>query len=228
MYTSLIELFFPKVCAGCDSLLHTAENVLCSQCRHDIPLTQHFLIPDNEAMKKFYGRIPAVHVSTFMYYHKKGIVQQMIHNLKYKGMEAIGKAIGDWYSEDLKAVAVMQTVDAIIPVPLHKRKLRKRGYNQVTAFGQALSKNLKIPYCDDLLFRKVYSKTQTKKNLLGRSEVGAAEIFDVKFSATASGKHYLLVDDVLTTGATLEACCRALLKIEGVKISIVCMAFSHS
>lgn len=228
MFTSLIHLFFPKVCAGCDSILHTHENVLCSQCRHDIPLTQHFLIPDNEAMKKFYGRIPVEHVSTFMYYHKKGVVQQLIHNLKYKGLEAVGTTIGDWYAEDLKVLDVMQSVDAIIPVPLHRRKLRERGYNQVTAFGLSLSGNLKIPYRDNLLIRTVYSKTQTRKNLLGRSEVGASEIFDVQFSDSDCGKHFLLVDDVLTTGATLEACSRALLKIPEVKISIVCMAFSHS
>ena len=228
MFTSLINLFFPRVCVGCDSLLLTHENVICSQCRHDIPQTQHFLIPDNEAMKKFYGKIDVAHVSTFMYYHKKGIVQQMIHNLKYKGLEAIGTTIGDWYAEDLKTLEILNTIDAIVPVPLHPRKLRERGYNQVTSFGTALSKNLGVAYNDSLLIRKVYSKTQTRKNLLGRSDVGASEIFDVVYGASDHGKHVLLIDDVLTTGSTLEACSRALLKIPNVKISIVCMAFSHT
>lgn len=228
MFTSLINLFFPNVCAGCDALLLRHENVICSQCRHDIPQTKHFLVPDNEAMKKFYGKIDVVHVSAFMYYHKKGIVQQIIHNLKYKGLETIGCAIGDWYSEDLKTLDCIQNIDAIVPVPLHRRKLRERGFNQVSEFGKSLARNLDIAYANGILIRKIYSKTQTRKNLLGRSEVGNAEIFDVVFSDQHHGKHFLLVDDVLTTGSTLEACSRALLKIPNVKISIVCMAFSHS
>jgi ComF family protein len=228
MYTSLINLFYPAVCAGCDSFLLNNENVICSRCRHEIPITNHHLDPENEAMKKFYGKIPVVFAAAFLYYHKKGMVQEMIHNLKYRGLEAIGKAVGCWYAEDLRSIAVLKDVDEIIPVPLHRRKLRERGYNQVTTFGLALSENLNITYNDRLLQRKIYSKTQTKKNLLGRSEVGLKEIFDVAFTENDHGKHYLLIDDVLTTGSTLEACGRALLKIPNIKISIVCMAMSHS
>jgi ComF family protein len=188
----------------------------------------HHLNPENEAFKKFYGKIPVIFVATFVYFHKKGIVQEMIHNLKYKGHEEIGTAIGDWFSIDLASTAVITTVDEIIPVPLHKKKLKERGYNQVTAFGKSLSKNLCIPYNDMLLYRTVYSKTQTKKNLLSRTEVTNQHLFDVTFSEKDHHKHYLLIDDVLTTGSTLEACGRALLKIPGVKLSIVCMAMSHS
>jgi ComF family protein len=118
-------------------------------------------------------------------------------------------------------------VDVIIPVPLHKKRLKERGYNQVTNFGLALSKNFEIPLNDSILKRKVYSKTQSKKNLLGRTE-GIETVFDVAFNEEDTNKHYLLIDDVLTTGATLEACSKALLKIPGAKISIVCMAMAHS
>ena len=121
----------------------------------------------------------------------------------------------------------MNDVDVIIPVPLHKKRLKERGYNQVTNFGLALSENFKIPMNDSILMRKVYSKTQSKKNLLGRTE-GIETIFDVAFTEEDSNKHYLLIDDVLTTGATLEACSKALLKIPGAKISIICMAMAHS
>lgn len=227
MFKNIINLFFPPVCAGCHSFLVSNENVICTICRHNIPLTNHHLNPENEAFKKFYGRIPVEYTSALLYFHKKGIVQELIHNLKYKGQEQIGTVLGEWYAEDLKNSLTIQSVDEIIPVPLHKRKLRERGYNQVTNFGNALSESLNIPYNPNLLVRNIYSKTQSKKNLLNRSE-GIDSIFDVDFTQKDHNKHFLLIDDVITTGSTLEACSNALLKIPGAKISIVCMAMAHS
>ena len=227
MFESIINLFFPKVCSGCSSFLLSNENVICTVCRHDIPLTNHHLNPENDAFKKFYGRIPVLHTSALFYFHKKGIVQELIHNLKYKGHEEIGTVLGEWYAEDLKNIKLLQSVDEIIPVPLHPKKLKERGYNQVTAFGTALSANLNLDYNDSLLIRNVYSKTQSKKTLLGRTE-GIETIFDVSFTEKNHNKHFLLIDDVITTGATLEACSRALLKIPGAKISIICMAMAQS
>ena len=227
MFESIINLFFPKVCSGCSSFLLSNENVICTVCRHDIPLTNHHLNPENDAFKKFYGRIAVVHASALFYFHKKGIVQELIHNLKYKGHEEIGTILGEWYSEDLKNIELLQSVDEIIPVPLHQKKLKERGYNQVTTFGRALSSSLNIDYNDSLLIRNVYSKTQSKKNLLGRTE-GIETVFDIVYSEKDHNKHFLLIDDVITTGATLEACSRALLKIPGTKISIVCMAMAQS
>ncbi|MBA4316903.1 MAG: amidophosphoribosyltransferase [Flavobacterium sp.] len=227
MFKNIINLFFPPVCAGCHSFLISNENVICTQCRHNIPLTNHHLNPENEAFKKFYGRIPVEYTSALLYFHKKGIVQELIHNLKYKGQEQIGTVLGEWYADDLKNSTILQSVDEIIPVPLHKRKLRERGYNQVTNFGLSLSNGLKIAYNTNLLVRNIYSKTQSKKNLLNRSD-GIDTIFDVSFTEKDHNKHFLLIDDVMTTGSTLEACSHALLKIPGAKISIVCMAMAHS
>jgi len=227
MFESLINLFFPKVCSGCSSFLVSNENVICTVCRHDLPLTNHHLNSENDAFKKFYGRIPVIHTSALFYFHKKGIVQELIHNLKYKGHEEIGGILGEWYAEDLKNIDLLKSVDEIIPVPLHPKKLKERGYNQVTAFGEALSSSLNIDYNDSLLIRNVYSKTQSKKNLLGRTE-GIETIFDVSFTEKDHNKHFLLIDDVITTGSTLEACSRALLKIPGAKISVVCMAMAQS
>ncbi len=227
MFKSIINLFFPPVCAGCHSFLLSNENVICTLCRHNIPLTNHHLNRENEAFKKFYGRIPVEYASALLYFHKKGIVQQLIHNLKYKRQQEIGTVLGEWYAEDLKNSTIIQSVDAIIPVPLHKRKLRERGYNQVTNFGLSLSKSLDLAFNDSILIRKVYSKTQSKKNLLNRSE-GIETTFDVCFTEKEHNKHFLLIDDVITTGSTLEACSHALLKIPGAKISIVCMAMAHS
>ena len=227
MFKSLLNLFFPPTCAGCKTILIANENVICTSCRHEMPLTQHHLNPENDAYKKFYGRIPVEHVSALVYFHKKGIVQELIHSLKYRGQEAIGTVLGEWYAEELKSSQLLQTVDAIIPVPLHPKKLRERGYNQVTEFGNALAKSLQIPLNTSILFRQVYSKTQSKKNRLGRTE-GIDTIFDVSFDEKDHNKHFLLIDDVITTGATLEVCAKALLKIPGTKISIVCMAMADS
>jgi ComF family protein len=205
----------------------TNEAVICTHCRHEMPLTQYHLDTKNEAVKKFYGKIEIQHASAFLYFNKRGMVQELIHNLKYKGHEEIGSVLGNWYVEDLKELNLKIPFDYVIPVPLHKRKFRERGYNQVTTFGKALAEGLNITFDDAVLYRKKYSKTQSKKNLLGRSE-NIENIFDVHFSEENQNKHFLIVDDVLTTGATLEACSRALLKIPGAKISIVCMAMANS
>lgn len=227
MFNYIIDLFFPKVCAGCHTILITNETVLCTNCRHEMPLTQYHLDLKNEAVKKFYGKINIEHASALLYFNKKGIVQELIHNLKYKGHEEIGTVLGNWYVEDLKELVLETPFDVVIPVPLHPKKFRERGYNQVTTFGKTLAKGLNIVYNDAVLYRKKYSKTQSKKNLLGRSD-NIENIFDVTFTAENQNKHFLIVDDVLTTGATLEACSKALLKIPGAKISIVCMAMANS
>lgn len=227
MIKPLLNLFFPKACLGCDQFLLANENVICTQCRHEIPLTNNHLQTDNETMNKFYGRLPLEHASSLMYFHKKGIVQDLIHNLKYRGHQEVGTLIGNWYGTELKSCEKLQSVDAIIPIPLHRKRLKKRGYNQVTSFGIALSEQLNYPFEENILERIQHTKTQTFKNLLGRNEI-KSHTFQAKFSEKQHNKHFLLIDDVMTTGATLEAAGKALLEIPGVKISIVCMAMSHS
>jgi ComF family protein len=226
MFENLINLFFPRACSGCNSFLLANENVICTVCRHEIPLTNHHKIQNNEAVVKFYGRIPIEFAAALFYFHKKGIVQEMIHKLKYQGHQDIGTVIGYWYAEDLKTVKELRSVDFIIPVPLHKKRLKERGYNQVETFGKSLSESMKICYNDSVLIRNIYSKTQTKNNLLGRSEV-VGSIFSVLQNESLHNKHFMLIDDVITTGSTLEACGRELLKIPGAKLSIVCMAMTQ-
>ncbi|KAF2514548.1 ComF family protein [Flavobacterium foetidum] len=202
------------------------EIVFCTICRHEMPLTHYYLDPKNEASKKFYGKIDMQHVSTFLYFNKKGIVQELIHNLKYKGHQEIGTVLGSWYAEELKELQLASPFEVVIPVPLHKKKFKERGYNQTANFGKAIAEGLQLTYNDTILYRKKYAKTQSKKNLLGRSE-NIENIFDIHFKETDQDKHFVLVDDVLTTGATLEACSRALLKIPGAKISVICIAMAH-
>ncbi|EJL63827.1 ComF family protein [Flavobacterium sp. CF136] len=227
MLKYLINLFFPKLCAGCHALLMTNEIAICTDCRHEMPLTQHHLDPKNDAFNKFYGKIDIEYASAFLYFNKKGIVQELIHNLKYKGYEEAGTVLGYWYVEDLKELNLKIPFDIVIPVPLHQKKFKERGYNQVTTFGRALAEGLDIVYDDSILLRTKYAKTQSKKNLSGRSE-GIKNAFDVRYSEANHNKHFLIVDDVITTGSTLEACSRTLQKIPGAKISIVCMAMAHS
>lgn len=227
MLKAITYLFFPKACVGCDTFLLANETVICAKCRHEIPLTTHHLHPKNEIIEKFYGRLTLEYGSSFMYFHKKGIVQEIIHSLKYRGYEEIGTMIGAWYAHDLKDNAILKTADFIVPVPLHPKKQRKRGYNQVTTFGKALSENLNIPLKESILRRNIYSETQTFKNLMKRNENNGV-IFGTIFNENHHNKHFLLIDDVLTTGATLEACGKAILEIPGAKLSIVTMAYSDS
>lgn len=227
MIRTLLNLLFPKSCSGCRRTLLESEHLVCTHCRHDMPFTQHHLDENNETIKKFRGRLPVEHASSVVYFHKEGIVQELIHNLKYRGKEEIGSLIGQWYAQDIKDVEALKTVTEVVPVPLHKKRLRQRGYNQVALFGKALADGLGKDFNSDILLRTTHSKTQTKKDLATRAEI-ISEAFDIKPTEADAGKHFLLVDDVITTGATLEACGKALLKIPGARVSIVTIAYAHS
>ncbi len=227
MLKSLFRLFFPKVCLGCGAFLQSNENVICTSCRHELPLTNHHHETENEIIKKFYGRVDLEFGAAMIYFHKKGIAQELIHNLKYRKHQEIGTMLGQWFSEDLKSLEISGNFDLIIPVPLHKKRLKERGYNQIEKFGKALSETLEVDYEDSILYRNFHSKTQTKKNFFGRTEI-KKDLFDVRFTEENHNKHFLLIDDVITSGATIEACARALRKIPGAKISVVAIAYSHS
>ncbi|WP_340077128.1 ComF family protein [Leptobacterium sp. I13] len=218
-------LFFPPVCPGCDSILLKNEKTVCVVCRHQLPLTNYHAVQGNPVEKIFYGRVEIVHATAFLAFQKKGLAQRLIHQLKYKGNQAIGGFIGEWMGSVLMNNFHYQTVDVVVPVPLHPKKLRKRGYNQVSAFGKKIAGALNASYNDDALIRVSHSKTQTFKNRIARWN-NASFIFDVEHPGSLKGKHILLIDDVITTGATLEACAITLQKIENVQISIATMAIT--
>lgn len=226
MLNHLINLIFPKVCAGCKGILLEAEAVICTSCRHEIPTTTHFSDFNNDAFKVFYGRVDMVFVATLFYFQKQSLVQEIIYSLKYRGNQEVGKSLGYWVGENLKNLEISKTFDMIIPVPLHSKKLRKRGYNQVTKFGQSIAEILKIELNENILKRNINTKSQTKKSIFNRNQIDET-VFEAVFDESHSNKHFLIIDDVLTTGATIEACAKALQKIPDSKISVVCMAFTH-
>ncbi|MFK7002617.1 amidophosphoribosyltransferase [Flavobacterium covae] len=227
MLKKLINLFFPDLCLGCQDLLVNNEQSICLECRHNLPLTYQWTKTNNEAFIKFYGKIQVEHVSSMFYYHKEGIGQKLIHNLKYKGHIEIGSLLGKWHAEYLQNLPVLNTINYIIPVPLHPKKEKERGYNQIDTYCESLSEALKIPINKNLLFRQEYNISQSKKGLIERNNVEKNR-FISKLKKLDGPIHFLLVDDVLTTGATLEACAKALQQSDKIKISIVTMAFSQS
>jgi ComF family protein len=220
----LIDILYPQTCLGCDELLVMGEEVLCTICRHELPLTNHHLLLENDSYKRLAGRVPLELVMSMLVFEKHGLVQEIIHKLKYDGHEEVGVLLGDWYAELIKDK--LNDVDIILPVPLHPKRLKERGYNQVTTFCKSLSNRLQIELNEELLVRKIYAKTQTKKSLSSRTEV-TKDIFDVVYTSEHQNKHFLIVDDVLTTGTTLEQCAKAVLKIPGSKVSIMTMAITY-
>lgn len=224
MINHLIDILYPQTCLGCDELLVMGEEVLCTVCRHELPLTNHHLLVENDSYKRLAGRVPLELVMSMLVFEKHGLVQEIIHKLKYEGHEEVGVLFGDWYVELIKDK--LNDVDIILPVPLHPKRLKERGYNQVTTFCKSLSNRLQIELNEELLVRKIYAKTQTKKSLSSRTEV-TKDIFDVVYTSEHHNKHFLIVDDVLTTGTTLEQCAKAVLKIPDSKVSIVTMAITY-
>ncbi|AUP79899.1 ComF family protein [Flavivirga eckloniae] len=225
MLSSIINLFFPKVCYACHNLLNDNEKTICTDCRHNLPITNFHFNNDDTVTKVLYVRAKIENGTALLRYEKKGIVQQLIHGLKYKGYENIGLFLGNWLGGELKNIESYNSIDLVIPVPLHKKKFKKRGFNQVSKFGQQIAKDLKANYKEDVLLKVTNTKSQANKNRLARWN-NSDELFTLVNSDAIKNKHILLVDDIITTGATLEACIAVLNQAKNVKISIATMAIA--
>ncbi len=217
------SILLPPLCFGCTVKLSRGENLLCTVCRHDLPLTEYNYTQENAVDRIFYGRVRIEKAASLLYFTTPGIVKNLLHYLKYKNQKEIGSFLGNWFGTQLRNEQVLQ-VDMVIPVPLHPKKQKKRGYNQVTNFGNALAKQLETSFEEDILQKTRHTKTQTKKKRMARTSDEAA-LYVVSQPTRIKNKSILLVDDVITTGATLEACAKALQKAENVKIYIATMAF---
>lgn len=225
MLKSVINLFFPKVCYACQKHLYDNEHDICVSCRNDLPVTNFHFNNDATVLKIFYGRVKVEKATALLRFEKKSLVQQLIHGLKYKGYEDIGLVLGDWLGEELKASGYYNTIDIVVPVPLHKNKLRKRGYNQVTKFAQQIAKALHADFKDDILLKVTNTKSQVHKNRLSRW-TNNDELFTIQNKKAIENKHILIVDDIITTGATLEACITILNQAPNLKISVAAMAIA--
>ncbi|XMO88411.1 phosphoribosyltransferase family protein [Algibacter sp. AS12] len=225
MLKSIVNLFFPKVCYACHNLLGDNEETICLDCRHDLPIT-NFHFDNNDSVKKvLYGRAEVENGTALFRFEKKSHVQRLIHNLKYRKHEHIGFVLGNWLGGELQTLDAYKDIDIVIPVPLHKKKLKNRGFNQVAKFGQQIAEALNAQYVDDVLLKVTNTKSQVTKKRFARW-TNDNQLFTLENPLKIENKHILIVDDLITTGATLEACILVLKEAKNIKISITVMAIA--
>lgn len=218
------HLLFPHTCAGCGSDLVELDQYICHQCYTSLPETNFTPYPNNPIEKIFYGRLPVEEAMAAYYFTKHSVLQQLIHTLKYKNNREVGLQLGRWMGVLLKNSNRFKDIDALIPLPLFPEKEKKRGYNQAAVLCEGISEIINVPVVNDFVLRKRYTDTQTRK---GRSErwKNVDGSFEVNASVSSKPHHVLLVDDVITTGATLEACGTAIVE-NGIKLSMAVLAWA--
>lgn len=221
-----ISLLFPELCPACGESLIATEQLMCTQCRYNLPFTNFHLQADNIVARQFWGKINIEAAYALYYFAKGGKVQSLMHHFKYKGMHRIGNLLGTIAGAQLIQNDKFKKIDYIIPVPLHKTRLKQRGYNQSKCFADGLAKKLTGVVNDNTLVRIRATETQTHRSRFLRFE-NMQEVFKVTNSKKLENKHILLVDDIVTTGSTLEACGTELLKIPGLKLSIATIAYAE-
>ena len=220
---NFISIFYPRSCVACGNALMQNESHFCLSCLMQLPETNYHLMEHSPLDYIFEGRVPVEKVASMLYYKKGNKVQHILHALKYKGNKEVGRFLGELYGQQLKKSSYYKSVDCIVPIPLHPKKLRMRGYNQSEWIAMGLSRSMNIPYFTDVLYRSEFTETQTKKSRFSRWE-NVKNVFATADMDKIKGKHVLICDDVLTTGATMEAAITQLLKIDGIRISVVTLA----
>jgi ComF family protein len=220
--SDFLNLLFPRICACCDEVLLRNEPFICTQCLYELPRTNFQYDPQNEVAQMFWGRVYVENAMSFLYFHKGGLAQKLLHKLKYKGQQEIGYELGKMIGRDLLLSHFCDT-EIVVPVPLHKHKLRKRGYNQSGCIAMGIAEIMGKQLDTTTLFKTMPNPTQTRKHRYDRW-TNVEGIYALREPGSIANKHIMLVDDVVTTGATLEACTTALLQAENVKVSIVTVA----
>jgi len=221
-----VSLLFPELCAACRESLVANEHLICMDCTYNLPFTNFHLQPENIVARQFWGKIQLEGAYALYYFTKGGKIQNLMHQFKYKGIKQIGNLLGNIAGGQLIKNDVFNTVDLIVPVPLHKKRMQQRGYNQSTCFAEGLAQKLNATVDDNNLVRVTATETQTHKSRFARFE-NMQEVFTIKDPERLANKHILLVDDIITTGSTLEACGAELLKIEGLKLSVAAIAYAE-
>ncbi len=222
----ILNLFYPHICYACGDSLTNQENIICLSCELKLPRTGFHLHDDNPIARVFWGRVQLQAATSFLFFNKGGHVQELIHALKYKGKTETGVYLGKLFGMDLKNSPFYQNIDVVIPVPLHPKKFHKRGFNQSETIAKGISQSLGIDIDHEHFIRLVNTDSQTKKSRYNRWE-NVKGVFGITDEKKLNGKHILLVDDVLTTGATLEACTSVLLNIENTKVSVATLAYAQ-
>jgi ComF family protein len=219
------RLLFPHFCVACGCDLKDRDNILCFQCQLDLPFTNFYNLPNNPVEKSFYGRLHLQAAGSSFYFTKDSIMQYLLSELKYKQNISVGYYLGRLMGYQLKLSERFASIDLLIPMPLHPKKQKHRGYNQATILCKGIQSVWNKPIVDHAIIRKVFSNSQTLQNRIHRWE-NMEGIFVLKNRTEISHKHLLLVDDVTTTGATLEALGSVLEAEIGVKLSIATAAYT--
>ncbi len=216
-----LDMIYPRVCLNCDTILVYQEEHICIGCKFSLPKTNYHIKSENRLEQKFVFEPKVKAVAAYLYYNKKGVAQKLITEMKYRGVTEIGPLLGRWYSNDLKKVK--WPVEMIVPVPLHHSKLSKRGFNQSELFAQGLSDGLDIPVISDAVLRVKKTNTQTQKNKVERWQ-NMDGVYELSDPAIFKDKHVMVVDDVLTTGATMGELVTLIAKAGAEGIYIACLA----
>jgi ComF family protein len=224
---ALLHFAFPHVCEGCGRDLPEPDQVLCMKCLSFFPATNFHMYPNNPIEKIFWGRLPITYATSQFYYTRGSMIQQLMHRFKYNGNKELGLFLGKLMGHALSESNRFSYLDALIPLPLFAAKERRRGFNQATILCDGIAENLGIPVLQNVIGRKSFTETQTKKGRIERWQnmEGRFELINPRM---VEARHVLLVDDVITTGATLEACGRELLKVDGLRLSIATLCFSSN
>ena len=222
-----VSLFFPNLCPACDNVLENYEEHICTICQFKMPETNFYTMNQNPLEQLFWGRVDIQAATAHYYYSSAGRVRNLIHQLKYNEQKELGIYLGKELGNDLLKTTWNAQLDAIIPVPLHPSRLKSRGYNQSEVIAQGISQTLNIPILTNNLIRREHKTSQTHRARYARWK-NVSSIFEVKNTSEIKDKHLLLVDDIITTGATIEACAEQLLKVPGIKVSIASVAFTPS
>lgn len=225
LINDFMSLIYPRHCEACGNNLFAHEQFLCNVCKLNLPKSNYHCTIDSELGRTFSGRVPLVNAGSYYLYEKSGKIQKILHSIKYEEQKELGEHLGLMYGSDLAKQESFKEVELIMPVPLHKKKLSARGFNQSEWFAKGLAKSLEKEMDVSSLERVVDTATQTKKRKFQRWE-NVEGIFKLTPEAKLANKHVLLVDDVITTGATIEACWMALRHVPGIKVSVASIAFA--